>query len=352
MTLFFLSIAENFDSPLVKSQFYQPFNCLDEHDKGKFISIGNFRNKPKINSTNVILPLLPRASYLYFKHCFLTKIFQALLVFIAKCLIPKNAKLVCRGYFAGLVGAVLKKEGHLQKLIWDPRSLFISENAFYKFFSNQAIIDFWSDREAFIAEQSDRILVVSQGMATHYLKICGVSKTRFVTFSGICRSAPLETSFEFVYYGSLNSGWNNLDVYTRIFKTFHETQRLLILSQDYKNVKSKGLRGCFCNVSSNSKASSLLAQASYGLFVFPDTSDAHTRFSVKVATYLSNGVTPIVSKNLTGLIDFLSENELPYLVYEHVDLPSLKSKSIKEREHITQRAWLAFKKYDYINALY
>jgi hypothetical protein len=102
------------------------------------------------------------------------------------------------------------------------------------------------------------------------------------------------------YYGSLNNGWNNVDVYLDICKK-NPQYKFLFISQDndvhanlfskYENIISPSTKNL-----SQSKILSVLALCDYGLMYMEKSLDWESRLGVKFVTYLSTGLDVIVNK--------------------------------------------------------
>ena len=121
-----------------------------------------------------------------------------------------------------------------------------------------------------------------------------------------------------LYFGSLNQGWNNLELYTDyISSNFDDSFQILIVSQDSENIKLSAL-GKMNNVHVMSLATlprgitikDVFHASDYGMIIMGRSHDWFTRLSVKFAEYTYHGLPVITNEWVGEAVRLINENEL------------------------------------------
>lgn len=272
------------------------------------------------NSDVVSIPICPPPRFLFLTR-FVVLLWPIAYLFalIAVVLIKRRGTIGvihARGYFAGLVSSIIKRlyrASVAPKIVFDPRSLFIQELLSSKSFRKGALAErLWRKAEQMIISSADAILCVSRGQKKYYEQNYGQGnkchiQPCFAPMPIQLHSHPSrakygidESDIVIGYYGSLNKGWNNVDVYIDICKT-NPHYKFLFISQDnevhanlfgkYENIISPSTKNL-----SQSEILSILALCDYGLIYMEKSLDWESRLGVKFVTYLSVGLGVIVSK--------------------------------------------------------
>ena len=234
-----------------------------------------------------------------------------------------NAKFVARGYLSGLICFAIKLVYNIN-YVFDPRSLYPLECLTAKRLKrNTFAFGFWMWLEARIVSEADSIVCTSRGMLRYFqirykYKCCksmpcfnsgrvssygsGCSKSKLFRILGLLPSKRL-----LIYYGSLNSGWNNIKVYYDVITSFdHRYYQVLFITQDEELIKSSPLAS-LANVSISSHSSlppdvtiaECFRHADFGIIFMAYSRDWYTRLSVKFAEYTSHGL-PVVTNRWVG----------------------------------------------------
>tara|TARA_Y100000385_G_scaffold263326_1_gene295703 strand:- start:90 stop:1133 length:1044 start_codon:yes stop_codon:yes gene_type:complete len=246
-----------------------------------------------------------------------TKILALFYAIIIRFFIDKKTIIIARSYFPGLVCYFLKIYFGIS-YIFDPRSLFVHENISAKKIKQSSKVHlFWNFQEKKILSQSNKVIVVSLFQGNYYksiqndLKIiripCYATKKTIISDTerynlrkqiGVKKNETL-----IVYYGSLDSGWNNIKTYSKIFKECVDfNYKVLIISQNYrallkepclKNQSIKILNTSDLNFDQLNK---YIQAADFGIIIMKKCLDWKSRLSVKFVEYLNSGVKVIVGQ--------------------------------------------------------
>ncbi|USD65110.1 hypothetical protein [Vibrio sp. SCSIO 43136] len=323
MKYIFLSVNENLSCGLLKSQFLEPIKHNFKY-KYEIISINRPLYRGKVEGVDSLNVLIPQSVVAYNFFCVIYSvwaIFCALLL-KAKCGLKNDTKLVARGYLSGLIAYYVKRFFGLD-YIFDPRSLYplecITANRMKK---HSWSYRYWIKLESKIVRFAERTVCVSSGMAKHYSCRYDVDNTIIIPcfrteHGGFEKSYSLTSLKEklnldqkkktVLYFGSLNSGWNNLELYTKLIScNFSGDVQFLIISQDRDKILASKL-GSLKNVYVNSidtlpegiTMEDIFHCADYGMIFMAESHDWFTRLSVKFAEYTYFGL-PVITNRWVG----------------------------------------------------
>jgi hypothetical protein len=223
-----------------------------------------------------------------------------------------------RGYFAGLVSSIIKslfRGSVAPKIVFDPRSLFVQELLSSRSIKKGSLAEkLWRKAEKVIVSSADVVLCVSRGQEKHYhqnyrqgnkyhIQPCFAPMPALLKVRASRATYGIaESDVVIGYYGSLNKGWTNVDLYLDICKR-NPQYKFLFISQDndihadlfshYINIISPSTKKL-----SQSEILSLLALCDYGLMYIEKSLDWESRLGVKFVTYLSVGLSVIVNEHV------------------------------------------------------
>ncbi|NIH03332.1 glycosyltransferase family 4 protein [Providencia rettgeri] len=324
MKYIFLSVNEDLNCGLLKSQFIDPIKNNFKYDF-EIISINKPFYSQRVQNVKRMNLLIPQKLIAYNFLCYLYTMWAILCAILVRInfIKSKRSTLVARGYLSGLISYYAKKYFGIN-YIFDPRSLYplecITANRMMK---NSICYKYWIKIERKIVNSAERIVCVSSGMSNYYTqtygidnvitvpcyrtdKTCGFDKTKDRAF--LKTKLGLDHDKKVIlYYGSLNNGWNNLDLYTYfISEKFSDDIQFLIITQD-KNTVSKSKLGSFHNVFIYSldtlptrvSIDDAFHCSDYGMIFMSESHDWFTRLSVKFAEYTYFGL-PVITNQWVG----------------------------------------------------
>jgi hypothetical protein len=143
------------------------------------------------------------------------------------------------------------------------------------------------------------------------------------------------------YYGSLDNGWNNIDMYSAFFKECIELNyKVLVISQNYNNIindnrlKNENIILLNTNNLDNVELLQYLQVADYGVVLMKKSADWETRLSVKFVEYLNAGLQVIVGEYVGEAVRYAKkEFQERSIVYSDVkDISKLNTKGFYTNE--------------------
>ncbi len=323
-------INEDIDSGLIQNQVINPIK-QNSDKKIDVINIHKFYKKIRTNGLRLInIPLAIPArlfmfNLLFFTTPFIASIYSLILSFI----VEKESIIVSRSYFSTLVAYYLQKIKK-NKFIFDSRSLFIDESTLNGTINyNSLNYKMWKYFEKKFLQKASKTIAVSKKQAEVYKQIhnqsnidiipCYISSTEIrdnQILDDLRHSLDYKDDDIIVsYYGSLNNGWNNLDMYLEAFKRLIEKGiKVLIISQDYNRLKNDSrlyLEGITLLNTNRIKANQLpvyLQICDYGIVLMKKKADWETRLSVKFVEYLNNGLQVIVGEHVGEAVRYAKES--------------------------------------------
>ncbi|WP_432453557.1 hypothetical protein ACRRS0_21465 [Agarivorans sp. QJM3NY_29] len=356
MKYIFISVNENLNCGLLKSQFIEPIiNHFEENFE--IVSINRPFYSQEMEGVSQLNILLPQSVVAYNFLCVLYNLWAicCALILRVRYNVNSDTKLVARGYLSGLVAYYVKRIFNID-YIFDPRSLYplecITAN---RMKVNSISYRYWVGVESKIIGLAARTSCVSLGMADYYSRHYNVDnivmvpcfRTEHGGFDKNKDVSSLKDSLNLnqkkktiLYYGSLNSGWNNLDLYTsHILNEFGRDVQFLIVSQDRDKILSSEL-GSLENVRVYSldtlpegiTINDIFHCADYGMIFMDESHDWFTRLSVKFAEYTYFGLPVITNKWVGEAVRLINEYQLyPSKVIESnkciLVVPTVENKS-------------------------
>ncbi len=326
----YLIINENINGGLIKSQVIEPLKSLKMNN----ISIINI-HKVNINNENdkslnyINIPIaIPYKLFLFNCLFFLTPLFAFIYALILSAIIDKNTTVISRSYFPSLVSFFLSKIIK-NDFIFDTRSLFIDENTINGNIKTDGFnYKMWKYFEKKILFNAKSIIAVALEQKKYYNAICNTADVKLIPcYTRVHpnyldnESTEIRTKLGFkkqdiviCYFGSLDDGWNNIDMYRNFFKEcIHYGYKILVISQDYnKLIKDNRLNSLNIHLlnTNNMKNEELIKYvqiSDYGVVLMQQSADWKTRLSVKYVEYLSVGLQVIVGEFVGEAVRYSKE---------------------------------------------
>jgi hypothetical protein len=374
MKYIFVTANERLDSGLIKSQLISPVTEF----LGKnsiFVNIhrpfGNsFRSKTfKTINIPILVPFrfinFTRLFFLNELLCFFYMCFLVLLVAFKKI----EFTFVARGYVPGLV-CWFAQCLFGQRYIFDPRSLYIHEHlGAGNLEGSQICFKYWKWVEKRIVFRAEKTVCVSKGMSDYYKALSPERLLKTSIIPCFCEQANRPDSacvskikeslgynsqdLVIAYYGSLNTGWNNLEMYLEFFdKIKNYPFKMLIISQDAESLKRSALKN-YENITvvngdtfTDKGAASLLDVADYGLVILKKSPDWKTRLSVKFAEYTSRGLPVIIGEYVGEAVRLKNKHGLvpSTIIDKEFNVCDIRKSTSDERQKIKSWAKIYFNK--------
>jgi hypothetical protein len=325
MEYIFISANEQLDSGLLQSQLVRPIEQHLAEANPWLVSLHRpfGRKYPGGRRPAVNIPVLVPYRFINFTWLFWLNDMLCLMYALAVHLAlyrrgaPRQRTVVCRGYVVGLVGWWLQRLFGYQ-VVFDPRSLYVHEQLGSGAFPSGSWRQrYWLWVERRILRCAVRVVGVSQGQLDYY---GGLG----IPFEGVlipCYGSPVALldaearaalrarlgygpdDVVLCYFGSLNQGWNNLDVYLPFFRrAVAADHRLLVISQDAAALRDSPLAALpHTTIVTLEEAVSMvdrqvLQVADFGVVMMSEVPDWKTRLSVKFAEYTCHGIPVLVNR--------------------------------------------------------
>ena len=317
----YLIINENINSGLLESQVIKPLKSLKMNNVS-IINIHKITNKNKnkkhknLNYINIPIAI-PYKLFLYNFLFFLTPLFAFIYALILSFIIDRNTIIISRSYFPSLVALFLSKIKK-NNYIFDSRSLFIDENTINGNIKiNGFNYNMWRYFEKKILSNAQTVIAVSLDQKKYYNSIdknidvalipCYNTPINYISEN---KKIKLRNQLSFslddiiiCYYGSLDNGWNNIDMYSDFFKEcISYNYKVLIISQNYDNLikdermNTTGITLLNTNNMNNQELIEYLQIADYGVVLMKKAADWKSRLSVKYVDYLTANLQVIVGE--------------------------------------------------------
>tara|TARA_B110000238_G_C16141421_1_gene446490 strand:+ start:3003 stop:4109 length:1107 start_codon:yes stop_codon:yes gene_type:complete len=322
---YYLVINEDINGGLLKSQVVDVIKT----DKVKLINIHKIHIKNRIYKNSVNLPFaIPYKLFMFNLFFFITPVIAFVYALILFPIVKKNSIVISRSYFPSLVMMILSKLKSVD-YIFDTRSLFIDENTLNGNIKlNGPSYKMWRYFEKKILYSSYKTIAVSLKQKNYYKNLCRNVKVELIPcyISSIEhiseeRHLQLRQNIGFkpndiivVYYGSLDNGWNNIDMYSAFFSECkQENYKILIISQNYNrlihDVRMVADNIVLLNTNKLDYLELLeyVQIADYGVVLMKKYADWETRLSVKFVEYLNCGLQVIVGKYVGEAVRYVEE---------------------------------------------
>jgi len=350
---YYLIINEDINSGLIMSQVVTPLTCLKYKDKLKIININKFFRKVNKYDIPVInIPIAIPARLFLFNFFFLcTPLIAFFYSIILAFFLKNNSVIIARSYFATLVSFFISKIKNIE-FVFDSRSLFIDENILSGNIKKGSLnYKMWRYFEIVFLKNAQKVIAVSLKQKEFYksrfkssaIEIIPCYLTRPIIYEkdkikqikqtiGFCND-----DIVVCYYGSLDNGWNNIDMYCEVFnELINSSYKILIISQNYNLLKSdprlKHNSIYLLDTKKLNKNQLFLYMqiCDYGIVLMKKSADWETRLSVKFIDYLNNGLQVIVGKYVGEAVryskEFFSHRCIIYEDSKSIDGLKFKSK--------------------------
>lgn len=357
MEYVYLVINENINSGLLKSQVIEPIKSIGENQV-KLINIHKIGNKNEVYENSINLPIaIPYKLFLFNFLFFLTPVFALFYAIVLYFVVKKNSIVVARSYFPSLVVYVLKKIKNIE-YVFDTRSLFIDESTLNGAIKENGLnFKMWKYFEKKIVCKSYKTTAVSMKQKEFYESLCPKTIVELIpcfisNVELISQDQQLQLRQELgykpediviVYYGSMDNGWNNIDMYSEFFKECERFgYKVLVISQHYNSLKNddrlklKNTTLLDTNHKTPKELQNYLQIGDYGVVLMKKAADWETRLSVKFVEYLNVGIQVIVGEYVGEAARYAKEEfQDRTIVYkESSNLENLTSKEFYKREVI------------------
>lgn len=311
---YYLVINENINSGLLKSQVTD----VIKNQNISLINVHKFHIKNRTYQNSINIPLaIPYKLFMFNIFFFMTPIFAFIYALILLPIVKKNSIVISRSYFPSLVMLILSKLKNVD-YIFDTRSLFIDESTLNGTIKENGLnYKMWKYLEKKILCSSSKTTAVSLKQKEYYELICPTVLVELIP----CYVSPVEIISEgkklelrkkigfnnddivIAYFGSMDNGWNNIDMYASFFKECKNFgYKILLISQNYNSLKldnrlsSEHITILNTNNKSSKELQEYLQIADYGVVLMKKAADWETRLSVKFVEYLNVGLKVIVGE--------------------------------------------------------
>jgi len=355
----YLVINENINSGLITSQVIKPIDSLQDSSV-TILNIHKLGNKNKSVQQSIDIPIaIPYRLFLFNVLFFLTPVIAFMYASILSLFISKNTIIISRSYFPSLVSMILFRLKGV-KYIFDTRSLFIDEstlNGTIKVDSTN--YKMWRYFEKKILCNSYKTTAVSFKQKEYYKSVCEDVKIELIP----CYIMPIKkisnieeielrgnlnfskNDIVICYYGSLDNGWNNIDMYCKFFNECLDLKyKILIVSQNYNRLihdsrlMKNGISLLNTNGLTNEELLCYLQTADYGVVLMKKAADWETRLSVKFVEYLNIGLQVIVGEYVGEAKRYAKTyfKDRTIIYHSEIDIKNLISKTSYDRKNIDQ----------------
>lgn len=361
---YYLIINEGLSNGLIQSQVLKPIQYNSLEKEIGIISIEKPGKKVSLipGLYFKIIPLgIPYRLFLFNNLGlifipFLAALYALVLAFITK----KEDIIIARSYFPAIVLLYLKKfRGNRFK--FDPRSLFILESNTKGLIKKDSLLyKKWVDWEKEILANAELTSVVAEKQAEYYLEAVGRNipvvyipcYASDVEIKPINRNSFLPFKREDIvlaYYGSLDKGWNNIDVYYSFFQqAINLGYKVCIVSQNYNDLlKDKRFQRdeiYIVNTDLHLNYSEFLQSCDYGVVIIPKVPDWETRLSVKFVEYLNNGLGVLVGEYVGEAVRLSKEyfQDFTSIVNDNQFHFCLKRLTLNDKNNLNMKAGKIF----------
>ncbi len=357
MNYVYLVINENINSGLLKSQVIEPIKSIGENQV-KLINIHKLGNKNKAYANSINLPIaIPYKLFLFNFLFFLTPVFALLYAVVLSFIVKKNSTVVARSYFPSLVTYFLKKIRNID-YVFDTRSLFIDESTLNGTIKENGLnFKMWKYFEKKMVCNSYKTTAVSMKQKEFYESLCPKAIVELIPcyishVENISQEQQLQLRQELgfkpediviVYYGSMDNGWNNIEMYSSFFKECERFgYKVLVISQHYNSLKNddrlklKNITLLDTNHKTPKELQNYLQIGDYGVVLMKKAADWETRLSVKFVEYLNVGLQVIVGEYVGEAVRYAKEEfqERTIIYTNRDDLQNLKHKQLYLRDKV------------------
>lgn len=346
----YLVINENINSGLLKSQVIEPIKSIEDKQV-KLINIHKIGNTNKSYKNSINLPIaIPYKLFLFNFLFFLIPAFALLYAAVLSFIVRRDSIVVARSYFPSLVTFFLKKIKNID-YVFDSRSLFIDESTLNGTIKENGLnFKMWKYFEKKIVCNSYKTTAVSMKQKEFYESLCPKTIVELIPcyisqVENISQEQQLQLRQELgfrpediviVYYGSMDNGWNNIDMYASFFKEcYNFGYKVLVISQHYNSLKNddrlklNNITLLDTNHKTPKELQNYLQIGDYGVVLMKKAADWETRLSVKFVEYLNVGLQVIVGEFVGEAVRY-AKAEFPErtIIYKQdKDLDNLISKS-------------------------
>ncbi|MEA2020073.1 MAG: hypothetical protein U9N59_16720, partial [Campylobacterota bacterium] len=354
-----LVINENINSGLLKSQVIEPIKSIEDKQV-KLINIHKIGNTNKAYTNSINLPIaIPYKLFLFNYLFFLTPVFALLYAVILSFIVKRDSIVVARSYFPSLVTFFLKKIRNIN-YVFDTRSLFIDENTLngnikmnslnykmWRYFEKKILCNSYKTTAVSIKHKEFHEAMCSKAIVE--LIPCYVSTMKYIAKD---REQELRKELGYksndiviTYYGSLDNGWNSIDMYAEFFKECTSRgYKVLVISQHYENllhddrINIKNVTLLNTTSLDSGELVEYLQVADYGVVLMKKAADWETRLSVKFVEYLNAGLQVIVGEYVGEAVRYSREefSERSVICRKVDDIDKLVSKKNYTNDKVTK----------------
>lgn len=248
------------------------------------------------------------------------------------------------------------KRAKVNEFIFDPRSVYPLERWSFKFFKSKSLYLLWLKREKFILRRSKKLFSIGQGMTDYYSAL---------DESPVIKEVPLlyrqlggenheaattiekSNTITLLYGGSLNVGGHNndanhyilrckeivstsLDVrFVFVIPNVTDEIRSVFQSEPEVNVRTRFFQG-------REQLAFWIKKADFGIYFLREALDSNTRYGIKSAEYLMNGLPIIYDSGAGGIGSIIEEKGFGFQIDK---ISNLGPKLIKTYNRQAIREW-------------
>jgi hypothetical protein len=343
MKYYYLIINEDINSGLLKSQVIAPINNL-KNNKVTIINIHKFYKKTEDSNINIPFAI-PYKIFMFNFFFLITPLIAFFYALILYFKVEKDSIIIARSYFPTLVAYILSKIKKIN-FIFDSRSLFVDENVLINNIKvGSKNYNMWKYFEKQFVTNAKTTIAVSLKQQEYYKSLdskstielipCYISKAKIIN-NDILLKKKNELGFKsddiiVCYFGSLDNGWNNIDMYTEAFnKIINNGHKVLVISQNYENliqderISNKNILLLDTRKLQTNELFEYMQICDYGIILMRKLADWETRLSVKFVDYLNNGLQIIVGEYVGEAVrysnQFFSDRTIIYNNKNNLDL--------------------------------
>lgn len=264
----------------------------------------------------------------------------------------------CRSYVSSyyVLKSMALKRAKVNEFIFDPRSVYPLERWSFKFFKSKSLYLLWLKREKFILRRSQKLFSIGQGMTDYYsaLDESPVIKEVPLLYRQLggdnqVAATTIEKSntITLLYGGSLNVGGHNndakhyilrckeivsssLDVrFVFVIPNVTDEIRSVFQSEPEVHIRTRFFQG-------REQLAFWMKRADFGIYFLKEALDSNTRYGIKSAEYLMNGLPIIYDSGAGGIGSIIEEKGFGFQIDT---ISNLGPKLIKTYNRQAIREW-------------
>lgn len=258
-----------------------------------------------------------------------------------------RAPTVCRGYLASWL---LLQRARGERVVADPRSLYVRENIGVRWRAGDPNYAVWSRIELEIVRRADAVTAVNDSMVAYFRELAGERAWRVVlapiySRGGQARANTARTSWtcvRLIYVGSLGlSKWNDIHAYRKFFEALRPFAGSLhitlvvkhagpLIDELVRDLQSWGLALSLHTGMSPASVREQLASADVGLSISDPWEDADARTGIKTIEYLGAGLPIWTTQHLASVARLVRDGEAGHVFGSSSPSPAEVAAALKD----------------------